>query len=57
MEGAGEFERSIRDWICWCVADLRGRCIGEENSLASSVRDEVAVGGGGGASLSCEALS
>ena len=39
------------------MADLRGRCIGEENSVASSVRDEVAVGGGGGASLSCNALN
>jgi hypothetical protein len=38
------------------VADLRGRCIGEAKSVASSVRDEVAVGGGG-ASLSCKALS
>jgi len=51
VEGAGEFERSTRDGICWSVADLRGRCIGEENSEASSVRDELAVGGG--KSLSC----
>jgi len=57
VEGAGDFERSIRDGICWSVADRRGRCIGVENSVESIVRDELAVGGGGGgASLSCKAV-
>jgi hypothetical protein len=53
VEGAGEFERSTREGICWSVVDRRGRCIGVENSVASSVRDELAVGGRGSASLSC----
>lgn len=58
MEGAGELERSIREGMCWSVADRRGRWFGVENSVASSVRDELAVGGGGGgASFSCKASS
>lgn len=55
VEGAGDFERSIRDGMCWSVVDRRGRWFGVENSVESIVRDELAVGGGGGASLSCKA--
>ena len=53
VEGAGDLERSIRDGMCWSVADRRGRCIGVEKSAESTVRDELATGVGGGATLSC----
>lgn len=56
VEGTGDFERSMRGGICWSVADRRGR-IGVENSVESAIRDELATGGGGGASLSCKASS